>query len=100
MDLDAVDFIIDPAADIDEREDVMRCLRTLLSTPAGTAPLSRDFGIDNSLVDGPMNVAQNILAVEIMEKVIRYEPRVRVKEVEFIPSTDGRISAKVVIVNA
>lgn len=100
MDLDVVDFMIAPAADIDEREDVMRCLRTLLTTPAGTAPLVRDFGIDNSILDMPMNAAQNILAAEIMEKVDRYEPRVRVEAVEFTPSTDGRITAKVVIVNA
>lgn len=82
---------------MEEAEDIMRCLRNLLLTPAGTIPLDRDFGIDNSFLGLPIDTAQSVLAVEIMDKVAKYEPRISVKEVELTPSTGGGITAKVVI---
>ena len=81
-----------------EREEIIRCVRNIIMTPVGTCPLYRDFGINTSFVDYPIDVAQNMCAVEIMEKVERYEPRVSVSEVTF--STDelnGKLRAKAVI---
>lgn len=83
-----------------EQDDILRCLNTLLMTPAGTVPLDRDFGIDNSLLGYPMDVAQSLLAIEIIDKVTRYEPRASVLEVELEPNAEGQITAKVVITNA
>lgn len=83
-----------------EQEDVLRCLRTLIMTPAGTVPLDRDFGIDNSLLGYPADVAQNLLAVEIIQKVMKYEPRASVQEVELESTPDGLTTAKVVITSA
>lgn len=83
-----------------EQEDILRCLRTLIMTPAGTVPLDRDFGIDNSLLGYPVDVAQNLLAVEIIQKVMKYEPRASVLEIELEPTTEGLITAKVVITSA
>ena len=83
-----------------EQEDILRCIRTLIMTPAGTVPLDRDFGIDNSLLGYPVDVAQNLLAVEIIQKVMKYEPRASVLEIELEPTTEGLITAKVVITSA
>jgi len=83
--------------EIPEAEDVLRCLRNLLMTPAGTVPLDRDFGINQAMLGMPLDVAQSLLAVEIIDKVDRYEPRVSVTEVELKPNVDGQIIAKVVI---
>ena len=44
-----------------------------------------------------MNVAQNKLALEIMEAVERYEPRAAVEEVHFSPNANGGMTVKVVI---
>lgn len=84
---------------LEEQDDVMRCLRNLILTPAGSVPLDRDFGIDQSFLGQPLNVAQNTLAVEIMDKAARYEPRAAVLEVRLTSSVDGQIKAEVVIAN-
>jgi phage baseplate assembly protein W len=95
MTLADVEFNI--RGEIPEAEDVLRCLRNLLMTPAGTVPLDRDFGINQAMLGMPLDVAQSLLAVEIIDKVDRYEPRVSVTEVELKPNVDGQIIAKVVI---
>ena len=74
-------YIID-YADIDE--DIVRCLNMLYSTRAGSQPMLRDFGIDyDGVVGSPMEVAKNKLALEIIEKTEKYEPRVTVDSVDF-----------------
>lgn len=79
-----------------ERE-IIRNIRTILTTPIGTCPLYRDFGIDVSMVDEPMDVAKNLYAVAVMEAVEKWEPRVQVQEVTFTPDESGQLKAKVVI---
>lgn len=70
------DFYAEEIADID------LCLRTLYGTQAGTVPLDREFGIDyDGIVGMPHDVATNALALEIITKTEKYEPRVEVEEV-------------------
>lgn len=80
-----------------ERREIMRNLQTLLSTPLGTCPLYRDFGIDTAILDNPTDVARNLMAVEIMDAVEKWEPRVRVTEVTFQTDGEGKLQTKVVI---
>lgn len=76
----------------EEFADVKQCLETLLSIRAGTQPLDRELGIDlDSIVDYPLDVAKNMLALEIIEKVRKYEPRVEVESVEFDSTVDGQL---------
>lgn len=99
--MDLLDVKFRFASDVSEQEEIARNLRFLLLTPAGTCPLDREFGLDQSLfIDMPMNVAQNTLAVEIMDKVDRYEPRVSVREVTYTATETGQIIPSVVIVSA
>ena len=79
-----------------ERE-IARNVQTILSTPLGTCPLYRDFGINVVMVDQPIDVAQNLYAVTVMEAVERWEPRVQVERVTFSGSQDGNLTAKVVL---
>lgn len=96
MTLKDVEFNV--RGELDEQEDILRCLRTLIMTPAGTVPLDRDFGIDNSLLIGTsIDAARSVLAVEIIDKVDRYEPRASVLEVDTTADEAGQIIAKVVI---
>lgn len=95
MTLRDVEFNI--RGELTDPEDILRCLRNLLMTPAGTVPLDRDFGIDQSFMEYPLDVAQSLLAVEIIDKVDRYEPRISVTDVELTPDMEGQIKAKVVI---
>lgn len=79
------------------RREILRNVRTLLSTPLGTCPLHRSFGIDTSILDNPTPVAENLMAVEIMDAVERWEPRVRVTDVTFKANDQGGLETKVVI---
>ena len=48
-----------------EAEEILRNLSTLYSTIAGTAPLDRDFGLSAESIGSPINVAENMIALEI-----------------------------------
>lgn len=79
----------------EEFEDVKRCLQTLFSVMEGTQPLDREFGIRmNLIVDYPLNVAKNMLALEIYEKVEKYEPRVMMDTIDFETAADGQLKAR------
>lgn len=83
----------------DEIYDIKRCLETLYQTAEGTCPLDREFGINIDFVGMPIDVAQNLFAVEITEKTDRYEPRAMIKEINFGTDADGQMKAEVVITN-
>lgn len=83
-----------------ERREIIRNVQTLLTTPIGTCPLYRDFGLDVTYLDYPMDLAQNLFAVAAMEAVERWEPRVIVTEVTFEADANGHLKAKVVIADA
>ena len=81
-----------------ERKEIVRNVQPILTTPLGTCPLYREFGLDVSYLDHPLDLAQNLFAVAAMEAVERWEPRVRVISVSFVADgTEGRMKAKVVI---
>ena len=81
-----------------ELKEIVRNVQTILTTPLGTCPLYREFGLDVSYLDHPLDLAQNLFAVAAMEAVERWEPRVRVISVSFVADgTEGRMKAKVVI---
>ncbi len=95
MTLKDVEFNI--RGELTQQEDILRCLRSLIMTPAGTVPLDREFGIDNSILSQPIDVAESLIAVEIVEKVARYEPRVSAQAVSLFADVNGQLTAKVVI---
>ena len=85
----------------EEYADVKRCLQTLLSIRAGSQPLDRNLGISfDEIVGYPMDVARNMLSLEIIEKVDRYEPRVEVDSIEFEYSTDGLLCPRIYFIKA
>lgn len=85
----------------DEFADIKLCLETLLSVREGSQPLDREFGINLDGVAGyPLDVAKNMLALEIIEKVRIYEPRVEVDNVEFEANTDGQLIPHVHFIKA
>lgn len=76
----------------EEIADIKQCLQTLLSIRAGSQPLDRNLGIDyDGVVGFPLDVAKNMLALEIMEKVRIYEPRVEVDSINFDIGKDGQL---------
>ena len=85
----------------EEFADVKQCIETLCSIQAGSQPLDRDLGIDfDGVVGYPMNVASNMLSLEIIEKIRKYEPRVEVESVDVKIGADGQLIPHVHIVKS
>lgn len=84
----------------EELEDIKRCIENLYATRVGSQPLDREFGIDyDSVVGLPMEMAKNQLALELMDKTERYEPRVAVDSVNYeIDALSGQMTPKVHLV--
>lgn len=80
-----------------ELADIQRCVANLLQTPVGTCGMYRDFGIDVSCVDMSMAAAKAAYTAEIIDKVEKFEPRVRVSEIKWVIYANGRMEPKVVL---
>lgn len=77
-------------------EEVMQNVKTILTTPKGTVPMFREFGMDTVLLDAPMPVAQAKYTAKIIETVKKYEPRAAVTKVIYGgDGENGVLKAKV-----
>lgn len=63
--------------------DVLQNIAVILSTPKGSVPLYRDFGLDCSFLDKPKPKAEMMMRVEIREAIEKWEPRARVIGIAF-----------------
>lgn len=80
-----------------EFEEIQQNLTMLYGTAAGTCPGDRNFGLDQSFESCPINVAQNLFALEVIEKTEMYENRVEVLDVDFEQAGDGSLMPKIII---
>lgn len=82
-----------------EANEIYRNLQILYGTHTGEQALDRDFGIDVSCTDYPIQSAQSMLVAEYVRKTRKYEPRARVAQVDWLPgeAKDGAVIPKVVI---
>lgn len=78
------------------QDEVIQNVRTILTTPKGSIPMDRDFGVSFPL-DDPTPRAQQLLNVEIIEAIERYEPRAKVTKVKWSANADGRLEPTVLI---
>lgn len=79
-------------------DEVMQNLRVLYTTPVGTVPFDREFGININVLDAPLQMAKGRIMVEYMEKTKRFEPRADVEEVTFSGDPiNGKLIPKVVV---
>ncbi len=58
-------------------------IKNLLSTPVGSVPYDRNFGIDYSILDRPVVEAKVLLMAEIINKIRKYEPEIVSIEINF-----------------
>lgn len=71
---------------LSESELVNSCLQnvaTILSTPYGSIPLYRTFGLQQDFLDKPIPVAKVMMVSRIREAIETWEPRVTVVSVDF-----------------
>lgn len=79
-------------------DEIYQNLKVLFSTPAGSVSFDRNFGIDWSILDKPIQAAKGLLTVEYIEKVNKYESRAEVEKVTYYyDAVNGYLIPKVVI---
>ena len=83
--------------EIDTVNSVLQNIAVILSTPKGSVPLYRDFGLDMSFLAKPGPVAKVMMVAPVREAVDRWEPRATVLDVSFVadPSQPGKLIPKV-----
>ena len=79
-----------------ELEEILQNVRTIIGTRKGTVPLDRDFGLDWSFVDKPINVAQALVSAEVAKQVIKYEPRARIISISLVEDLTGALDGKMI----
>lgn len=80
-----------------ESAEILRNLTVLYATRTGELALDREFGLDATMMDLPQKSAMALLAAELVRKTQKYEPRARVKRVEWEEGEFGALKPKVVI---
>lgn len=80
-----------------ELEEMQRNLNLLYSTRAGTCPGDRNFGLEQDFEGCPTNVAQNLFALEAIEKTEIYEGRAEILDIEYTQSEDGNLTPRIII---
>ncbi len=86
--------------DEDDRvNEILRNVALILSTPKGSVPMYREFGLDMSFLDKPMNVAKNMAVIPVREAVEEWEKRAVYKGMELTqdPSDLGKLAFTVQI---
>ena len=76
-------------------EEILQNIKCILSTTKFSVPLDREFGIDASFIDMPMDVAKAQMASEIIMAVAKYEPRAAVTNIDWEHDIDGILRPKV-----
>lgn len=62
---------------------VLQNIAVILSTPKGTVPLYRSFGLSTEFLDKPIPVAKTMMIAEAREAIEEWEPRATVVAVSF-----------------
>lgn len=72
-------------------QEVLQNIITICSTVKGSVPLDREFGIDDALVDLPVNTVRAKLAAQYIDAVKKFETRAEVVKVTFRSTTNQSV---------
>lgn len=67
----------------DQTVAILQAVQIILTTPKGTVPMYRDFGVNMDFLDLPIPAAEQRARMEIREAVEKWEPGVRVNDITF-----------------
>ncbi len=71
--------------------EVIQNVRTIITTIKYSIPMDREFGIDGSVVDLPINVAKAKITNEIFRAIRQYETRAVIESITFKGGETGRL---------
>lgn len=69
--------------------EILEGIQFLCNTVEGTYPMNRDFGISAKILDRPSPAAEQLLSIELKDKIEKFEPRVKVTDITFSHANDG-----------
>ena len=75
--------------------EVSQNLRTIISTSKGTVPMFREFGLDNAIVDLPVNSALAKVQSDIIMAVKKFEPRIKLSSINFEGDHNGKLAVRI-----
>lgn len=75
-------------------EEILQNVRVILSTPRGSVPLDRTFGIRAAILDLPLPEAMAVYTGEASAAVQLWEPRARITAVDFKRDEDGAMDGR------
>lgn len=70
-------------APANEVEEILQNVKMILITPKYSVPLDRNFGISQSYIDKPINIAKAMITAEIYNSIEEYEDRVVILNIDF-----------------
>lgn len=76
-------------------EEVLQNVRTILATTKCSVPLDRDFGVDATYLDAPMETAKAKMVSDIILAIAKSEPRAAVINIDWDAEIKGVLRAKV-----
>lgn len=76
--------------------EIIQNVRMIITTRKRTQPLDRDFGLEYSFLDSPINTVQAKISQELFEAIRRYEPRAIVKEIKYNDYRQDPLVGKIV----
>ena len=75
----------------DTAKSVVQNIALLLNTKKVTVPMYRDYGLPMEFIDKPIDAAETMAFAEITEALEKFEPRARLKNMEFYGSKAGKL---------
>lgn len=72
-------------------------LELLITTPEGSVPLDRKFGLNQSFLSLPSDVANTIFAQELIEKAEIYIPEISITEINYKIDGDGNLQPVITV---
>jgi phage baseplate assembly protein W len=78
--------------------EIWQCIKYILLTSVRSVVEDRDFGMDFTMIDKPMNIAQLLLTQEILMKINLFEPRARFDDVAYSGNgVEGRLEPNITV---
>lgn len=70
----------------EEVASVLQNIAVILTTPRGSVPLYRSFGLSQTFLDKPTPMARVTMIAEVRDAIEEWEPRATVLNIEFTES--------------
>src|SRR5258707_1631362 len=81
------------------KHEIFQNIKYIILTEYFSVPLDREFGMDYSMVDKPIPIAEAVLSQEVAMKIALYEPRAQFREINFVRDMIvGKLSPSVKVV--